>query len=211
MASSRCKDPILFLTNSEHGQTNVILATAYELLLRNEFDVHIASYPALEPRVEWLKKQAESVRKENHGIPSTRSQAFFHPVKGVSIIENIMKNYDGNWKHKTGIRNAVESYRRFPKIILREDTKNYVDTYDQCLELIKSLNPALVAVDPTFYAGIDACQMTGVEFCQFRPTSFNELCVADQPRGQVFWKYPASVVCSNLPSKNTPCSLVFCF
>ena len=39
---------ILLLTNSEYGQSNVIVAVAYELLLQGEFDVHIASVLALE-------------------------------------------------------------------------------------------------------------------------------------------------------------------
>ena len=34
---------ILFLTNHEFGQSNAVLAVAYELLIQNELDVHIAS------------------------------------------------------------------------------------------------------------------------------------------------------------------------
>ena len=34
--------------HSEYGQSNVIVAVAYELLLQGEFDVHIASVLALE-------------------------------------------------------------------------------------------------------------------------------------------------------------------
>jgi len=38
---------IIFLTSSEYGQANVVLAVAYELLLRQEHDIHIASFAPL--------------------------------------------------------------------------------------------------------------------------------------------------------------------
>ncbi len=35
---------IMLLTSSEFGQANAIIAVAYELLLRQEQDVHLASF-----------------------------------------------------------------------------------------------------------------------------------------------------------------------
>ena len=50
MAESNTR--VLSLANSEHGQTNIILALAHELLLRGDIDVHVGSFPALKKRVD---------------------------------------------------------------------------------------------------------------------------------------------------------------
>jgi hypothetical protein len=61
------REKIIFLTSSEYGQANVVLAVAYELLLRQEHDIHIASFAPLEGRVspntfqEILRKQQPMV------------------------------------------------------------------------------------------------------------------------------------------------------
>jgi hypothetical protein len=49
---------ILFVTNSELGQASVILATAHEFLLRPDYKVHIASFPALREEIEELNATA---------------------------------------------------------------------------------------------------------------------------------------------------------
>ena len=45
---------ILFVTNSESGQANTILAMALEATTRPHVEVHIASFPVLKRRVERL-------------------------------------------------------------------------------------------------------------------------------------------------------------
>jgi UDP:flavonoid glycosyltransferase YjiC (YdhE family) len=45
---------VMFLTASEYGESNVVLAVAYELLLRQKYEVHIASFSPLESRVRRL-------------------------------------------------------------------------------------------------------------------------------------------------------------
>lgn len=42
----------LFFTNSEYGQSNVVLSVAHELALRPNVVVHIASFSALSSRIE---------------------------------------------------------------------------------------------------------------------------------------------------------------
>ena len=64
---------LLFLTASEYGESNVILAVAYELLLWQKYEVHIASFSPLESRAN---SSATSV---------VSSQAVFHPVAGLAL------------------------------------------------------------------------------------------------------------------------------
>ena len=49
---------ILFLTNSEYGEANVIIAVSHELLRRGNCDVHIASYSILSKRIADLENGA---------------------------------------------------------------------------------------------------------------------------------------------------------
>lgn len=61
---------ILFLTNAESGQANTILATAHEASTRPNVEVHIASFPILERRVQKLS-----------------SKLNFHPLDGKDLVE----------------------------------------------------------------------------------------------------------------------------
>jgi hypothetical protein len=183
------RDSVLFLTNSEHGQANVVLATAYEFLTRNEFNVHIASYEPLEPRISWLNREIDSLQVKSGGDVSQWPTATFHKMGGVSMGDNI-KNNNLAWPHRTGISNCVQSYKDMAKIVLREDIHNYLSAYDSCLAIIKNVKPRVVVVDQICLPGVDACKASGVEFIMLYPMSFYEICTADQPKAQILWKYP---------------------
>ena len=61
---------ILFVTNSESGQANTILAMALEATTRPHVEVHLASFPALKQRVERLSPKIN-----------------FHPLDGKGMVE----------------------------------------------------------------------------------------------------------------------------
>jgi hypothetical protein len=61
---------ILFVTNSESGQANTILAMAHEAATRPHVDVHIASFPVLERRVKKLSPKLN-----------------VHPLDGEDMLE----------------------------------------------------------------------------------------------------------------------------
>ena len=60
---------VLFLTNSESGQANTILAMAHEASTRPHVEVHIASFPILERRVKRLSPKL-----------------IFHPLDGEDMV-----------------------------------------------------------------------------------------------------------------------------
>jgi hypothetical protein len=68
---------ILFITNSESGQANTILALVAELLSRPDIEVHVASFSTLEKRVAVLRENSLS-------RPSSSSLAF-HTIHGVDM------------------------------------------------------------------------------------------------------------------------------
>lgn len=61
---------ILFITNSESGQANTILALALEASTRPHVEVHIASFLVLKPHAERLS-----------------SKFHFHPLDGKHMFE----------------------------------------------------------------------------------------------------------------------------
>jgi UDP:flavonoid glycosyltransferase YjiC (YdhE family) len=61
---------VLFVTNSESGQANTVLAMALEATKRPHVQVHIASFPVLERRVERLSPNIH-----------------FHPLDGKPMLE----------------------------------------------------------------------------------------------------------------------------
>jgi hypothetical protein len=176
---------ILFLTSSEFGQANVILATAYEFLLRDEFEVHIASYAysysnSFAKRVEWLNNKLTEVNGK---------KAVFHEIAGQSMV-NYALSTGLMGPHRPGLGYAVESYKNLAKFLIRDDTDNYLKAYDSCLETIKRVKPVVAVVEPLCMPGIDAVQAAGVEFAQLYPTSLDQICGYLQSKGEIFWKYP---------------------
>lgn len=68
---------ILFITNSESGQANTILALVAELLSRPDTEVHVASFAALE-------KRGAALRDNISSRPSSSSLSF-HTIHGVDM------------------------------------------------------------------------------------------------------------------------------
>ena len=175
------REVVLFLTNSEHGQANVMLAVAHELLARDEFDLHIGSFPCLHPRVTQLQSSfSEKID------PIT-----FHPLPGLSMFEAYKrKTGKVDTVHAPGLSGAVESYRLIPNILAAWDGPEYVKQYDACLELIGTLHPTVVVVDPLFSQGIDACKKVAQKYILLSPVSLNETIKSVQTGWVSWWKYP---------------------
>ena len=66
---------VLFVTNSESGQANIILALVAELLSRPNTEIHVASFVALEKRVAAL----------HDNVQPSSSTLTFHTIHGVDM------------------------------------------------------------------------------------------------------------------------------
>ena len=175
------REVVLFLTNSEHGQTNVMLAVAHELLARDEFDLHVGSFPGLHPRITQLQSS----------FPEKTDPIKFHPLPGPTMFEAYeRKTGRFDTVHAPGLFGAVESYRLIPNILAAWDGPEYVRQYDACLELIGTLHPTLVIMDPLFSQGIDACHKAAQKYIILTPVSLNETIKSLQPGWESWWKYP---------------------
>ena len=174
---------ILLATNSEYGQANVVLAVAYELLLQGEFNVHLASFPVLQGRVNHLLANLAS--KE-------ASHLTFHALPGQTLTEAFAsRGEDFGTPHRSGVRGSIESFGEMPNILAPWDGPEYIQGYNHCLELLEKLDPIVVVIDPILSQGLDACRQTSRQHIVLSPTSLKETAIYQQPRLAFIWKYPA--------------------
>ncbi|KAE8417351.1 hypothetical protein BDV36DRAFT_309532 [Aspergillus pseudocaelatus] len=175
---------ILFLTLSELGQATVSLAVAHEFLIRS-YDVHIGSFAPLETAVSKLNIRAAS-------LSSVTNRATFHPLTGPPMIEadplfNICA--DSFRVHNIGFRAALNTYKHIlPVMAAPWDGPRYMAIYQDCSTLIRTLQPAIVVLDPLFLQAVDACRMLEQRYVALSPNTFKELTI--QPRLASLWKYP---------------------
>jgi hypothetical protein len=176
---------ILLLSNSEYGQANVMLAVVHELVLRREFNVHIASFPVLEQRINDVYATLTS---------KVVSSLTFHALPGQSLTEAIASRGDEfGTGHRPVAQGSIKSYDAIQNIVTPWDGPEYLKGYDRCLELFETLDPIVVVVDPVYSQGLDACRRTSRRHVVLSPVSLKEIAIHVQPRLAFLWKYPAYV------------------
>lgn len=177
---SQDRTPILFLTNSEYGQANVILAVAQELVRKDEFAVHLASFADFEPRISLINQK---ITEKKH------DPIIFHSIPVASMVE--MGERQGvTLPHHPGIPHAVASYKNLNNAILGWTPSEYMQIYQICLNLIQDLKPKAVILDPGFWMGNDACRVLGINYIVIAPNSVKDLAGQHLPKGAMIWKYP---------------------
>ncbi|KAH0156705.1 glycosyltransferase family 1 protein, partial [Aureobasidium melanogenum] len=177
---------LLFVTNSELGQASVILAVAYEFLLRPEYQVHIASFPVLHSHVDQLNDVATRL---SNGACST---AQFHPLAGKSMKEVAPPGTEFLDLHAPGISGALYAYDHvLPSTFAPWHGARYMIGYSSTLETINEIRPEMVLIDPLFSQGIDACNAIGQKYIILSPNTLKELVLDRQPSGGALWKFPA--------------------
>ena len=176
---------VLFMTNSELGQATVHLATAHDLLLRPDYDVHFASFLPLKSAVESVNEKAAVTSN------GAASKATFHAIAGKSMLENAARDTEFIEMHKPGFFGAMYAYANvFPKAFGAWDGPDYVNIYKSCVDIVHQVQPDLVAVDPAFTQGSDACRATKTKYVVLSPNTFKDHVLGDQPNLNFFWKYP---------------------
>lgn len=201
------RKPILFFTNSEHGQANVILAVAYEFLLRGEFDVHIASYHAFAQRIEHLNELLKSRKRKENGLngsvlregdgekvkaadeSSFIPTATFQPILAMSMMEVIGEKLS-SLPHPPGISAAIKGYRTLMDVFFGFEQSQYMVGFDSCSDIIKKVNPSAIVSDPSMFWAIDAANMLKKECAILSPVSLKDTVGPLQPRMAMWWKYP---------------------
>ncbi|KAJ0426686.1 hypothetical protein BJY00DRAFT_320353 [Aspergillus carlsbadensis] len=176
---------VLFLANSEHGQTNIVLAIIHELLVRGDIDVHLASFPVLEKRLEKLLRDNEASYDSTY-----RSRVHFHPVRGPSNTEIFIRTGKRGAFHPPGYSGSVLGFKSLCEDIWGWTESEYVDIYESCVEIIREVNPDVTAIDFFFLQGRDAAYNTGHTCVLLNTTSLSHIVLGLQKNAAWAWKYP---------------------
>lgn len=177
---------ILFLTNSEFGEANVVIATAFELLQFPNSAVHIASYSPLLPRVTELQNG-------DFGTFSPSSSLTFHQLPGLSMHETRAKKFNiPNIKHAPTVRDAVRMYGLLQTLSGTRTGEEWVEGCRACEQIIQDVKPDVVVVDSYFHQGIDACrQLALTNYMILSPVTFREVTSDQESFIKHMYKYPA--------------------
>ncbi|RAK79081.1 UDP-Glycosyltransferase/glycogen phosphorylase [Aspergillus fijiensis CBS 313.89] len=175
---------VLFLANSEHGQTNLILALSHELLVRGDTDVHIASFPTLKPRIEKL------LVDNNLDSDGVRSRIHFHPLNGPSNSEAFARTGKRTICHPPGYQGALKGFKSLFEEIWAWNEEEYLQVYDSCLETVLAIEPSVVLVDCFFPQGRDAAYNAGHQAIVLYTTSLSHVVYGLQPFAGWAWKFP---------------------
>ncbi|RDW56481.1 glycosyltransferase family 1 protein [Coleophoma crateriformis] len=179
---------VLFFTNEEFGQTNVILAVAYELLRQNEINVHIASWPAFQPRVAAL---SEKVQKEKPEIEIRPIQ--FH-VLPLSPMFDLWVQNGGSRSiipHPPGKKGITRLKKLVTELFGVWNPTEYIMLFETCRTLVDEVNPGLIVLDPVFPPAHDLCRTLGLNYAVLSPCTLVPGLNPEQPWLAGFWKYPA--------------------
>ena len=190
---------ILFVTNSESGQANTILAMALEATTRPHIEVHIASFPALKRRIERLSPKinfhpldgkdmfemmtAQGVLEETFPHPPTTKSYEAYGQK----MEAVLATWDGECALCLLLRMWMVADVRCLSGLA------YMRLYDSIKRIIEELNPGIVVVDTLFNAGIDACYSLDRRFVVNCPTTPMDVARPHQPWLKGLWYYPMFV------------------
>jgi len=197
---------ILFVTNSESGQANTILAMALEATTRPHLEVHIASFPVLKRRIEELSPKIN-----------------FHPLDGKALTEIVPARglLEESLPHPPTIKSYEPYDRTFALIVTGWDGEcascfllrvwtvadvrrlpglAYVRICDSIKKIIQGINPDIVVVDRLLNAGFDACYSLNCRFVMSSPNTPLDIERWHLPWLKVFWYYPMFVLPIRLPS-----------
>ncbi|KAL2064290.1 hypothetical protein VTL71DRAFT_4784 [Oculimacula yallundae] len=187
---------VLFLTNCELGQSNVILAVAYELLKKGDLDVHIASWTALEPRVLRLSRQLFGPEAENETKRIT-----FHSIPGLSMFDSAMKNFGQGrhtLQHKPGYAGTKHVREMTPQMLAAWTPEEHIRLVDWFKDLATTLKPTIVVLDPILSPAHDMIRGSNWKYAVLSPISLVSSLSLVEPWLAGFWKYPWQVMlCSN--------------
>jgi hypothetical protein len=191
------RNSVLFLTCSEYGQANVVLAVTQELLATNEVDIHVASWPLLESRIQALTRQ-QSERKP----VLEKNQIKFHAIPGLSMLDATLKNHNvskDSIPHKPGFAGGARFRELAPQVLACWTPEEHLAMVDWFEELAMTLKPALVVVDPFLSPAHDMVKKTNWKHVVLSPCSLAAALIPQQPNFAAFWKYPRYVSISGPP------------
>lgn len=201
---------VLFLTNSEHGQANVMLAAAHALLVNNppgSVEVHFGSFNPIAKAVaeasdfalrEAARASSKQVSLNGDTVHCAGKQLpppiVFHEVQGIPFINCLLRpefpTYD--WLTlRPGFWNTPRLLKIFVEGMFHPWAgSEYVEIFESVKAIIDEVRPDLVVLDNAFSPGVTAVHHLGIRFILLTPNTIKDFAAGIQPWGAAFWKYP---------------------
>ncbi|KAH8885624.1 UDP-Glycosyltransferase/glycogen phosphorylase [Thozetella sp. PMI_491] len=184
------RSKILFLTNSDYGLANVVLAAAHSLLHQApEVEVHIASFQPLEQAVDTTSKLALETAPEG----SAAQAIIFHRIDGDSWgpaafrpEAGLMEAYDLT----PGLVNTAKATLVMPSIFLPWQPHEFVAIYKQIGQIFSQVIPDVTVVEPLFSPGLTLCHDLQARWIVLAPNTIKDFALPAQPGLAMLWKYP---------------------
>lgn len=180
---------VLFLVNSEHGLTNVHVATAAALLVNYpDIEVHFASFPLLRGKLKRVSSYARVTKP-------AASEIIFHELKGVSYTNATEKQgkFLENIPHPPAAAGIGHFTKDIQVWISPWSAKDHLALYEELGVIIDSVDPAVIVLDTMFRPALDITRDQHRQHAFITPNTLVDNFLADQPYGSMLWKYPAYV------------------
>ncbi|KAH8194087.1 hypothetical protein TruAng_011750 [Truncatella angustata] len=181
---------VLFFTNSDSGQSNVVLAVIYDLLRQNRVDVHIASWPALESRLKTLYQEVQDADPSRSISPITFHNLASFPGFGVFLEKNKDRR-KADVPHPPGRLGAARISLLTVRALATWEPEEYLSLFDWAADLVKELGPALVVLDPFLIPIHDMSRHFKWNYAVLSPCTLAHGFMLEQPWFSAFWRYPA--------------------
>ncbi|KAL2829576.1 hypothetical protein BJY01DRAFT_254981 [Aspergillus pseudoustus] len=180
---------VLYLTDSSSGLSNSHVASAFALLESHpEMQIHWASFstPPIEPRLQRISAAARAKNPDAKPI-------IFHEMHTASMMETLDRTYPSldDFIMPYGLAGYDKMLRIIETVVLPWSAEEYFAIFAETIELINSVDPAVVVVDSVQRPFVDAVRNANRRFAILSPNALTDIIAYRQPWGQMFWKYPA--------------------
>jgi hypothetical protein len=176
---------ILFLTNSEYGQANVVLAVVHSLIhLSTDIECHIASFEALNKPI----KAASEHAIQSAAVPGAARSLIFHELSATSYSRLPIVEETNDLR--PGLFNSARAIMAIPEIMLPWEPKQFGDVCNEITRVLAKVTPDLTIVDPLFAPALSVCNHLGVKWIVLAPNTIKDFAVPVQPGLSPLWKYP---------------------
>ncbi|KAL1675311.1 glycosyltransferase family 1 protein [Schizophyllum commune] len=174
---------ILFLTHCEQGQSNVHLATAFEVHARAlaGVEVHLASFAPLRKR--FGKICEDGIRPES----GERLLPQFHTIHGVSHVEAARRGNKAG-RHRPGF----QMWTNLGFMIMPWTPEEYMTIVDSVAATIESVDPHLIIIDTLFGQAVDACELLGRPYHILSPLLASIVCLQNHSLAALRYPYPGT-------------------
>lgn len=185
------------LTNVEHGQSNIFLATAQAILEADPgVEIHFATFAGLEGSVAEV---SEHIQRST----SAARPIVYHKIQGISAgqgLQNYIERYNiparpgyfpDSVSTPLGFSATKQALKDFLPAFIPYTGEELGEIITSIIHIIQHVNADLVVLDPLMTTGLTAAWHLQVKYMVLSPNTIKDFAASEQPRGVRFWKYPA--------------------